>query len=88
DVNHVVTERASEVGLSHEDGKIECVYFEGDILVADVVGTFDENRFLFDGQQISKEFLRQFYKGYDPEWVSAVDDAKKEADDRDIADWK
>ncbi|MDY6775637.1 MAG: phosphoribosylaminoimidazolesuccinocarboxamide synthase [Halobacteria archaeon] len=88
EVNRVVTEKADEVGLSHEDGKIECLYYDGDILVADVVGTFDENRFLYDGEQISKEFLRGFYKGYDPDWVSAVEDAKKEADERGVADWK
>lgn len=87
-VNEVVTERADEVGLSHQDGKIECLYHDGEIKVADVVGTFDENRFLRDGTQISKEFLRQFYKGYDPEWVEEVEEAKIEADERGVADWK
>ncbi|MDY6780540.1 MAG: phosphoribosylaminoimidazolesuccinocarboxamide synthase, partial [Halobacteria archaeon] len=88
EVNRVVTERASEVGLSHQDSKIECIYHDGDLLVADVVGTFDENRFLYDGEQISKEFLRQFYKSYDSDWVSAVDGAKREADEEGVADWK
>lgn len=88
EVNRVITQRADEVGLSHEDGKIECLYFEGEILVADVVGTFDENRFLYDGEQISKEFIRQYYKSYDPEWVDAVKKAKGEADEKEIADWK
>ncbi len=86
-VNDVVTERAESAGLSHEDGKIECFYLNGDVYVADVVGTFDENRFLLDGFQISKEFLRQFYKSYHPEWVKAVGQAKNDAERRGIADW-
>jgi len=87
-VNELVTEHADSVGLSHQDGKIECLYHDGEIKVADVVGTFDENRFLRDGVQISKEFLRQFYKTYDPDWVEAVSDAKSEADERGVADWR
>jgi phosphoribosylaminoimidazole-succinocarboxamide synthase len=87
-VNEVVTEHADAVGLSHQDGKIECLYHDGEVMVADVTGTFDENRFLRGGVQMSKEFLRQFYKGYDPEWVEAVGDAKEEADERGIADWR
>lgn len=88
EVNRVVTEQASEMGLVHMDGKIECLYFDGELRVADVVGTFDENRFLYDDQQISKEFLRQFYKDYDPEWVDSVGEAKTEANERGIADWR
>jgi phosphoribosylaminoimidazole-succinocarboxamide synthase len=88
DVNEVITEHADEVGLAHQDGKIECLYHDGRVKVADVAGTFDENRFLRDGTQISKEFLRQFYKTYDPEWVEAVGDAKREGDTRDVADWR
>ncbi|MDZ7688169.1 MAG: phosphoribosylaminoimidazolesuccinocarboxamide synthase [Halobacteriales archaeon] len=87
-VNGIITEHASDVGLSHQDGKIECLYNDGVIKVADVAGTFDENRFLREGTQISKEFLRQFYKSYDPDWVSAVSDAKHEADERGVADWR
>ncbi len=87
-VNRVITERADQMGLSHEDGKIECVYVQGEVRVADVVGTFDENRFLMNGQQISKEFLRQFYKAYDPAWVQSVRRAKKEANRTGVADWR
>ena len=87
-VDEVVTDRADDVGFSHQDGKIECVVHGGEIVVADVVGTFDENRFLLDGQQLSKEFLRQFYKTYDPDWVDAVSAAKREADEEGIADWR
>lgn len=88
EVNRVVTERAAEVGLTHEDGKIECLYVEGDLRVADVAGTFDESRFSYHGRQVSKEFLRQYHKRTQPEWVEAVGDAKSEAKARHRADWK
>ncbi|WP_135366396.1 phosphoribosylaminoimidazolesuccinocarboxamide synthase [Halosimplex halophilum] len=88
EVNAVVTDRAAEADLTHEDGKIECLYFEGEIRVADVVGTFDENRFSYGDQQVSKEVVRQYHKRTQPEWVEAVSAAKREADERGIADWK
>ena len=87
-VNHVVTEQAADAGLVHEDGKIECLYHDGEIHVADVVGTFDENRFSYDGQQVSKEVVRQYHKRTQPEWVDAVSAAKAEADEQGVADWK
>ncbi|MFB6072467.1 MAG: phosphoribosylaminoimidazolesuccinocarboxamide synthase [Halobacterium sp.] len=88
EVNRVVTERADRTGFVHEDGKIECLYVDGEIRVADVVGTFDENRFRFDGREVSKEVVRQYYKRADPEWVDAVAAAKREADERGVADWR
>ncbi|GAB7094794.1 phosphoribosylaminoimidazolesuccinocarboxamide synthase [Halolamina litorea] len=87
-VNEVITERAAETGFVHEDGKIECLWVDGEVRVADVAGTFDENRFAYDGQELSKEVLRQFYKGYDPDWVAAVKDAKAVAEAEGVADWK
>lgn len=88
EVNRAITERAADAGLVHEDGKIECLYFQGEIRVADVAGTFDENRFSYGGQQVSKECLRQYHKHTQPEWVEAVAAAKAEAKRRDVADWK
>ncbi|MFO7927042.1 MAG: phosphoribosylaminoimidazolesuccinocarboxamide synthase [Halobacteriota archaeon] len=88
EVNRTVTETASEAGLKHEDGKIECLYFDGEIRVADVVGTFDENRFSYDGQQLSKEVLRQYHKRTQPEWVEAITEAKARAKTEDVADWR
>ncbi|MFC7082398.1 phosphoribosylaminoimidazolesuccinocarboxamide synthase [Halorussus caseinilyticus] len=88
EVNRVVTERAAEAELVHEDGKIECLYFDGEIRVGDVVGTFDENRFTFHGQQVSKEFVRQYHKHTQPEWIEAVEAAKAEAKAEGVADWK
>jgi phosphoribosylaminoimidazole-succinocarboxamide synthase len=87
-VNDLVTEQAAEAGLKHEDGKIECLFYDGEIRVADVVGTFDENRFSHDGQQLSKEVVRQYHKRTQPAWVEAVEAAKAEAKERDVADWR
>jgi phosphoribosylaminoimidazole-succinocarboxamide synthase len=87
-VNHLLTRQAESAGFVHEDGKIECLYHQGTIAVADVCGTFDENRFSFDGQEISKEVLRQYYKREHPGWVEAVSEAKRTARERDRADWR
>ncbi|SFB69521.1 phosphoribosylaminoimidazole-succinocarboxamide synthase [Halobiforma haloterrestris] len=88
EVNRIVTDRAEEAGLDHQDGKIECCYYDGEIRVADVVGTFDENRFSYEGTQLSKEVLRQYHKRTQPEWVQAVEQAKAEAKHEGVADWK
>jgi phosphoribosylaminoimidazole-succinocarboxamide synthase len=88
EVNELVTEQAAKAGLTHEDGKIECLYYDGEIRVADVVGTFDENRFAYEGQQVSKEVIRQYHKRTQPEWVEAVSRAKEQANAEDIDDWK
>ena len=87
-VDHLVTDTAADADLVHEDGKIECLYYDGQIRVADVVGTFDENRFSYDGQQVSKEVVRQYHKRTQPAWVEAVGDAKERATAEGIADWK
>ena len=88
EVNRVVTERAEQAGFVHQDGKIECLSFEGEIRVADVVGTFDENRFSYEGTQVSKEVIRQYHKRTQPEWVEEVSGAKTQATEEGIADWK
>jgi len=86
-VNRIVTDRAREAGLAHQDGKIECLYYRGEIRVADVVGTFDENRFSYADQQVSKEVIRQYYKREHAEWVEAVASAKERANAGGIEDW-
>jgi len=87
-VNRVVTDRAEATGFTHHDGKIECLYYEGELRVADVVGTFDENRFARNGRGVSKEVVRQWYKRNDPTWVEAVSGAKATVTDREIDDWR
>ena len=51
--------------------------YDQELILCDVVGTFDENRFAFKGKQISKEVLRQWYKKNQPEFVSACEEWKK-----------
>ena len=87
-VNDVLNARAADRGFRHEDGKIECLYHAGTIAVADVAGTFDENRFSYRDQAVSKEVVRQYYKRTDPEWVEAVSAAKSEAREQGVADWR
>ena len=53
-----------------------------------VLGTFDENRFLYMDEQISKEILRQAYIKLQPKFVAAVEEAKDEAEKRDTKKWK
>ena len=88
DVNRMITDRATDRGFVHEDGKIECLYSDDTLRVADVVGTFDENRFSYDGRGVSKEVIRQWYKANDADWVTAVTEAKTAVADRDIDDWR
>jgi len=87
-VNDLLNEQAADAGFTHEDGKIECLYYDGEIRVADVVGTFDENRFSAEGHQLSKEVIRQYYKREQPDWVEAVGAAKANVADADGADWR
>jgi phosphoribosylaminoimidazole-succinocarboxamide synthase len=75
-VNDFVTKKAQRAGLDHYDGKIEMLYNNG-LVVCDVVGTFDEDRFGFKGEQVSKEFLRQWYKKNQPDFEPACEQSKK-----------
>ncbi|MFW5912557.1 MAG: phosphoribosylaminoimidazolesuccinocarboxamide synthase [Candidatus Hadarchaeota archaeon] len=87
-VNEIITRRADQAGLRHDDGKIELLYIDGDVVVGDVAGTFDENRFSYEGLQVSKEVLRQGYKETQPGWVEEVKEAKERAKKEGIKDWK
>ena len=87
-VNRLLTEQAKAQGFVHQDGKMECFMYRGEIFVADVVGTFDENRYTYNGQQVSKEVIRQYHQRTQPDWVEAVSIAKAEANERGVADWK
>jgi phosphoribosylaminoimidazole-succinocarboxamide synthase len=80
EVNNFVTKQAQKTGFVHYDGKVEMVWNNGPI-VADVVGTFDEDRFGFKGEQVSKEFLRQWYKKNQPEFSKACDEWKEKGED-------
>jgi phosphoribosylaminoimidazole-succinocarboxamide synthase len=74
--NKAVCELAERAGFRHYDGKIEAAWERG-LVLCDVIGTFDENRFGYLGRQISKEVLRQWYKRQQPEFVEACERWKK-----------
>ena len=74
-VNSIVTAQAEKQGMVHYDGKIECAYLNGEIIVCDTVGTLDEDRFGFQGIQISKQILRNAY--LKTQWYKDLEEAKK-----------
>ncbi len=75
-VNELVTSRANAIGLRHADGKIECALDGGGrLMVVDVFGTLDENRFLLGGVHLSKQVLRDYYKS--TQWFVELEAAKK-----------
>ncbi|KPK95716.1 hypothetical protein AMJ80_04000 [bacterium SM23_31] len=77
-VNEIITEQCDKTGLRpHWDGKVEMVYFNGQIYIVDVVGTLDEDRM---GNLVSKELLRQWYKKFQPEFAPACKEWKKTGD--------
>jgi phosphoribosylaminoimidazole-succinocarboxamide synthase len=74
-VNGFLTRRAESLGLEHPDGKIELAMGpDRELLVVDVCGTPDENRFLLDGFHISKQVLRDYYRKtpWYPEFEKAI----------------
>jgi len=83
----LISGRADEVGFKDYDGKQEYI-FSNKVMLADVAGTFDEDRFMLNGEQISKEFLRQYYKKYQSEWYNACEITKKKAKENGIKDWR
>ncbi len=87
-VNRIISKQARKSKMVHEDGKIEAFCFKNELFVADVAGTFDENRFSFKGREISKEVIRQYYKKKQPRWVKAVVKAKETASKKKTSDWK
>lgn len=61
-VNEFLTEKANSIGLEHADGKIEFgVSANANLMIVDVLGTLDENRFLYNGIHLSKQVLRDYY---------------------------
>lgn len=76
----------SKAGLELADGKLEWGISEtGDCFLVDAIGP-DELRILKNGIQLSKEFLRLFYR--DTTWYSATQRAKNQSKSQGTADWK
>jgi phosphoribosylaminoimidazole-succinocarboxamide synthase len=82
-INKIITDDFSSIGLINEDGKIEAGFDkERKIMLVDVFGTLDECRFTYDGIPVSKEIARIYYRNTD--WNAAVEKAKK----KDRQHWK
>ena len=70
-----LTERAELLGLSHEDGKLEFAFDNNrELMIVDVFGTMDENRFSYNGFALSKQILRDYYKT--TSWHKKLEEAK------------
>jgi phosphoribosylaminoimidazole-succinocarboxamide synthase len=65
-INDLLTQRAITVGLSHSDGKLEFgISEDGAIILVDVAGTADENRFLLGDFHVGKQIMRDYYARID-----------------------
>ncbi len=74
-VNGYINERAKELGWMHLDGKMEVALDKnGELMLADVLGTLDEDRFEYKGLKLSKQMLRNYYRG--TEWEKEMDRVK------------
>jgi phosphoribosylaminoimidazole-succinocarboxamide synthase len=82
-----VKEQCGRAGLELADGKLEwAVDQDGSLILVDAIGP-DELRILSkNGVQLSKEFLRAFYRK--TPWYEAVVQAKREAGSQGSAEWK
>jgi len=86
-VDETITEIAARASLVNEDGKIELAFDpQRKLMVADVVGAFDECRFTYNGLHVCKEIARQYYKN--TEWYRDVEEAKKKAKEQGVENWK
>jgi phosphoribosylaminoimidazole-succinocarboxamide synthase len=90
DVALALHEIFARAGIELWDGKVELLASKSsaavcDIVLADSVGP-DELRLLFDGQQLSKEMIRQFYRG--SEWEKTLKKAQQIAFERGTTAWK
>lgn len=83
EINKLISEEFSKIGLVNEDGKIEVGFdLNRNLMLVDVFGTLDECRFTYDGLPVSKEIARIFYRN--TKWNEAVEVAKK----KDRQHWK
>ena len=84
EVNDFINEKAKKLGWKHLDGKMEVALDRnGELMLADVLGTLDEDRFEYKGVKLSKQMLRNYYRG--TEWADEMERAKDE--DLPKEDW-
>ena len=76
-INDFITEKAQSIGLEHADGKVELALGpKNELILVDVCGTLDENRFLWNGTHVSKQVARDYYKT--TPWYSEFEKMKQE----------
>jgi phosphoribosylaminoimidazole-succinocarboxamide synthase len=76
----------SRLGIELADGKLEwAISSEGRCFLVDAVGP-DELRILKNGIQLSKEFLRSYYR--ETAWFQAISKAKEHAKIQGSTEWK
>lgn len=77
-INSYLNKKARAVGLGHADGKVEfALNPKRELILVDVCGTPDENRFLFKGVNMGKQVLRDYYAKEHADWVAELEKAKK-----------
>lgn len=72
-------------GIELWDGKFEFILHDGKVLLADSIGP-DELRLLYKGTHLSKEMIRQVYRG--SRWERTLKEAQRLAKERCVLDWK
>ncbi|MCX6799430.1 MAG: phosphoribosylaminoimidazolesuccinocarboxamide synthase [Candidatus Diapherotrites archaeon] len=74
-VNDFLNKRAKKIGLEHADGKVEFALDpKRRLVLVDVCGTLDEDRFLLHDFHISKQVLRDYYKT--TPWYAVIEKEK------------
>ncbi len=77
EINDFINQRANDLGWKHLDGKMETALDRnGYLMLADILGTLDEDRFEYKGVKLSKEMLRRYYRKTD--WSEEIEKAKEE----------
>jgi len=82
-VNNFLNKKAESLNLVHADGKIELAFSpERKLILVDVFGTLDENRFLFKGIHVSKQVARDYYNTtpWKKELTKAMSEGKTKED--------
>jgi phosphoribosylaminoimidazole-succinocarboxamide synthase len=76
-INDFLNKKAEKIGLEHADGKVEfALNQKNELILVDVLGTLDEDRFLFNGFHVSKQVLRDYYKK--TPWYAVIEKEKAE----------
>ncbi len=76
-INNFLTDKAASIGIEHADGKVEFgLSPQRELILVDVCGTLDENRFLYNGFHLSKQVLRDYYKT--TPWYEVIEKEKTE----------